>query len=175
MADQFSDPGWWQRRPQHEQATSTTKVILGTLLPTVVIVGVAVLIIVQSGKHSTSAQSERSVVAFTVCLQAHGVTSSTKSGSSKQQLAMNDCRNTLPAGTHISNFSADASNQDQFAECMQGAGGDRSRSRGRFGRGGPSQSYLNAFSICRTLTQSGAPAETQTIPVTPTSTTPPVA
>jgi hypothetical protein len=174
MADQFSDPGWWQHRPQHEQVTSTTKVILGTLLPAAVIIGVVVMIAVQGGKHSNRVQSERSVVAFTVCMQAHGVTSSTRSGSPKQQQALSDCRNTLPAGTHISNFSADA-NQDQFAACMQGAGGDRSRGRGRFGRGGPSQGFQNAFSICRALTQSGTPGNTPTIPATPTSTTPPIA
>ena len=174
MADQFSDPGWWQHRPRHEQATSTTKLLFGTLLPAVVIVAVVATIVVQSTKHSTGAQSERSVVAFTVCMQAHGITSSTKSGSSKQQLALSDCRNTLPRGTHISNFSAGASSQEQFAECMQDAGPGRSRA-GRFGGGGPSQSYQDAFTICRNLIQAGAASDTRTIPATPTSTTPPVA
>jgi hypothetical protein len=174
MADRFTDPGWWQHRPRHEQATSAPKLLVGTLLPALVIVGVVVMIVIQSTRPSASGRSDRSVVAFTVCMQAHGVSSSTKSGSPKQQLALGDCRDTLPRGAHVSNFSAGGSSQEQFDDCMRGAGRGRSGSPGRFGRG-PSQGYLDSFTICRSLTQSGGPSETRTIPATPASTAPPVA
>jgi hypothetical protein len=172
-APQFTDPEWWQQRPRQPQEISTTKVIVGTLVPTILIVAVVVAVINARNDGSAKVQGERSVAAFGVCMAAHGITAKMKSGSPAQQRALDDCRATLPSGTHVGNFAAGDSPDQQFAECMRDAGGDRSRGSGRFGRGRPSTNFLNTFSVCRSLIQSGPP-QTQPIP-TPTSTTPPIA
>jgi hypothetical protein len=175
MASQFTDPGWWQQRPRQPQEISTMKMIVGTLVPAIVIVAVVAVIITSREQGSSKGQGERSVAAFQVCLSAHGITATTKSGSPAQQQALTDCRENLPSGTHISNFSAGANAQQQLGECMQDAGSGRPRGSGRFGggRGGPSDSYLNALTICRSLVQSGE-APPPTAPAQ-TSTTPPIA
>lgn len=170
---QFTDPDWWQRRPRQTPEISTTKVIVGTLVPAVLIAFVVVAVINARHDGSAKSQSERSVTAFGVCMAAHGITAATKSGSPAQQQALDDCRPSLPSGTHVGNFAPGESADQQFAECMRDAGGGRSRSGGRFGRGGPSRNFLNAFEVCRSLIQAGPP-QTETIPA-PTSSTPPIA
>ena len=174
MASQFTDPSWWQPRPRRPQEISATKVIVGTLVPAILVVGAVVAVIVTSRhKGQAKAQSERSVAAFSVCMSAHGITASTKSGSPAQQQALDDCRETLPSGTRIGNFSAGASAEEQFGQCMRDAGGGRPR-RSRFGGGGgPSSSFLNALTVCRSLVETGQPA----LPAAPvqTSTAPPIA
>ena len=170
MAAKFSDPGWWQHRPRPEQAESPTKLVLGTLLPAVAVVAVVVVVVLQASHHSAAGTGDRSVAAFEVCLTAHGVTAQTKSGSARQQKALDDCRGMLPAGTRISNFGPGEQPQAQLAECMRDAGPGRSRG---FDRGGPSSSFLTALAACRSMI--GVAEQSAPIAPAQTSTTPPEA
>ena len=51
-----------------------------------------------------------------------------------------------------------ATRRAAFEDCLKGmgAGAGPARGVGRFGRGGPSQSFRDAFDVCRSLLQSGA-------------------
>ena len=63
-----------------------------------------------------------------------------------------------PAGAVASNAQVDR--RAAFDQCMKSMGaGSRSSfgGRGRFGGGGPSRSFRNAFVLCRSLLQSGGP------------------
>ena len=68
-------------------------------------------------------------------------------GTAGQAAAIANCRELLPAGTHIGRIGTGTA-QEQFADCMQDAG-DGGR-RGRFGHG-PSRAFSNALEICRLL------------------------
>jgi hypothetical protein len=172
MDPEFSDPAWWPRRFEEPKTTSATRLILGTLIPAVVGIVIVAVILTQK-HHSAGAQQAGSVLAFETCIVANGVKPTTRNGSTRQQTAIDNCRTMLPQGTHISNFGSAGTAQDQFSECMSDAGSGRSQG-GRFGSRRPSESYLNAFEICRTLTQAGDPG--QAPPTTaPTSTAPPIA
>jgi len=72
---------------------------------------------------------------------------------------------------------AEASRRVAFAQCLKGMGAGSSSGfgrRGRFGRTGPSQSFRDAFDVCRSLLQSGGLDPSPPAP-TRTSTTLPVA
>jgi hypothetical protein len=43
-----------------------------------------------------------------------------------------------------------------FDDCMKGMGAGSGPTQGRFGRSAPSQSFRDAFAVCRSLLQSGA-------------------
>jgi hypothetical protein len=50
-------------------------------------------------------------------------------------------------------------NRQAFADCMRSMGaGSGFRTRGRFGRSGPSKNFREAIDVCRSLLQPGRPA-----------------
>jgi hypothetical protein len=49
-----------------------------------------------------------------------------------------------------------ASRRAAFEDCLKGMGAGSAPGVGRFGRGGPSQSFRDAYDVCRSLLQSGA-------------------
>jgi hypothetical protein len=56
--------------------------------------------------------------------------------------------------------SAEESSRQAFQDCMKsaGAGSGGFQPRGRFGRGGPSEKFREAYEVCRGLLQSGNPS-----------------
>ena len=78
-----------------------------------------------------------------------------------------------PAGAVASNSRSDR--RAAFDQCMKSMGGGSGsgfRGRGRFGGGGgPSQSFRNAFAVCRSLLQTGglSPSPLPTTTATPTA------
>ncbi len=54
--------------------------------------------------------------------------------------------------------AAPQSAREAFDQCMHNMGaGSSGRVRGRFGGGGPSKSFRNAFAVCRSLLRPGRP------------------
>jgi hypothetical protein len=105
-------------------------------------------------------------------MKSEGATSPTESSNSRflQQDAQ-ACQEHLPKGMALPSFEppsgADQAAQRAFAECMQAATANISRSRGPFGGGSARNAFRNAIATCRSLvgTQQGSappPAQTTT-------------
>ena len=146
MEPKFSDPAWWPRRLELPKTTSPARLIVGTLVPVIAVVALVVAVLTHGGDSSSG--SSGSVVGFETCMAASG--GAAAPGTAGQAAAIANCRELLPAGTHIGRIGS-GSAQEQFADCMQDAG-DGGR-RGRFGHG-PSRAFSNALEICRLLVRS---------------------
>jgi hypothetical protein len=73
-----------------------------------------------------------------------------------------------PAAATVS--AAPQSAREAFDQCMHSMGaGSTARGRGRFGGGGPSKSFRNAFNVCRSLIR---PRQSEPVAPPPTGTTP---
>ena len=146
MEPKFSDPAWWPRRLELPKTTSPARLIVGTLVPLIAVVALVVAVLTHGGDSSNG--NSGSVVAFETCMAASGAGAAAP-GTAGQSAAIANCRELLPAGTHIGRIGSGTA-QEQFADCMQDAG-DGGR-RGRFGHG-PSRAFSNALEICRLLVQ----------------------
>jgi hypothetical protein len=121
MADRFSDPGWWPTPPPKPlKAPSAAKLVFGTILPAVAVVG-AVVALSTIGHSSDKAkpkaaapvpvrvgateQSRRQ--AFADCMKSMGAGSGFRSGgrfggggpSKRFRTAFEVCRSLLSSGT----------------------------------------------------------------------------
>jgi hypothetical protein len=73
----------------------------------------------------------------------------------------------------VTTTSVEESQQQAFSDCMKSLGaGSGFRPRGRFGGGGPSQKFREAYEVCRGLVRSGNDTPPPTTAKTPA---PPVA
>ena len=180
MGTDFSDPAWWQTSPpKPPRKISTAAIVFGTFVPIAVIVIVIVAIVGQH-KHSSQAETGRSLGAFQACMRAEGATSPAERSNSRflEQDAQ-ACRSHLPRGMELPSFSpptgADQASQRAFAECMQAATANISRGRrGPFGGGSARDAFRNAIATCRSLVGTGQRSGT-TPPPAPTTTAPAVA
>jgi hypothetical protein len=117
------------------------------------------------------------VAAFESCMKDEGATSPTERSNSRfLQEDAQACRAHLPHGMALPSFEppsgADQQTQRAFAECVQAATANISRSRfgGPFGGSSARDAFRNAIATCRSLigTDRGAPPPAQT--TTPTTT-----
>ena len=95
-------------------------------------------------------------------MRAEGASSpSERSNSRFLEQDAEACRSHLPRGMGLPSFAAptgaDQASQRAFAECMQAATANISRSRlgGRFGGGSARQAFQNAVATCRSLVGTG--------------------
>jgi hypothetical protein len=175
MGTDFSDPAWWPTPPpKPPRKVSTATIVFGTFVPIALIVIVIVAIVGQH-KHASAAGAGRSLTAFQACMRSEGATSPTERSNSRfLQQDAEACQEHLPKGMALPSFQppsgADQAAQQAFAECMQAATANISRSRlgGPFGGSSARNAFRNAIATCRSLvgTQHGAPppAQTTTVP-----------
>jgi hypothetical protein len=173
MGNEFSDPAWWpQPPPKPPRKISTATIVFGTFVPIAIIV-ILIVAIVGQRKHASAAETGRSLTAFEACMKSEGATSPTERSNSRfLQQDAEACQDHLPKGMALPSFEppsgADEASQRAFAECMQAATANISRSRvGPFGGGSARNAFRNALATCRSLvgTQQGStppPAETTT-------------
>jgi hypothetical protein len=179
MGTEFSDPAWWPTPPpKPPRKVSTATIVFGTFVPIAMIVIVIVAIVGQR-KHASAAEIGRSLTAFQVCMKSEGATSPTERSNSRfLEQDAEACREHLPKGMALPSFEppsgADQAEQQAFAECMQAATANISRSRlgGPFGGGSARNAFRNAIATCRSLvgTQQGSappPATTTTTTTVP--------
>jgi len=180
MEKEFSDPEWWQTRPpKPPRKISTTAIVFGTFVPlAVIVIGIVAIV---GHKKETKTVEGRSVAAFQACMRDEGATSAAERSNSRflEQDAQ-ACRSHLPRGTELPSFTAptgtDQASQRAFAECVQAATANISRSRigGRFGGGSARDAFRNAIDTCRSLVGTGRRSGTNPPPA-PTTTAPAVA
>jgi hypothetical protein len=175
MGTEFSDPAWWPTPPpKPPRKVSTATIVFGTIVPIAIIVIVIVAIVGQH-KHA-SAATGRSLGAFQACMKSEGASSPTERSNSRfLQQDAEACQDHLPKGMALPSFEppsgADEAAQRAFAECMQAATANISRSRlgGPFGGSSARNAFQNAIATCRSLvgSQQGSapPAETTTTSV----------
>ncbi len=151
MGSEFSDPAWWPTPPPAPpKPISTSKIVLGTIVP-VVLVAALVAGLVSQRSHSSA--SGRSLVAFQDCLKGQGVlVSSAESNDALLRQAAVACRNHVPALPKTADPQAAAAQAMQ--QCMNAASAKlRSTANvrpGPFGGGPPSrQAYERAVATCR--------------------------
>jgi hypothetical protein len=176
MGNQFSDPAWWPTPPpKPPRKVSTATIVFGTFVPIAIIVIVIVAIAGQH-KHASAAESGRSLAAFQACMKSEGATSPTESSNSRfLQQDAEACQEHLPKGMAVPSFDppsgADQAAQRAFAECMQAATANISRSRvgGPFGGSSARDAFRNAVATCRSLvgTQQAQPAPAETTTTVP--------
>jgi hypothetical protein len=180
MGKDFSDPAWWPTPPpKAPRKISTATIVFGTILPVVVIVIVVVAIVGQK-KHSSGAETGRSLAAFEACMRSEGASSATERSNSRflEQDAQ-ACKDHLPRGVAVPSFAppsgADQASQRAFAECMQAATANSSRGRGGgpFGGSSARDAFRKAIATCRSLV--GEPGSSGTAPPPAETTTTAVA
>jgi len=154
---EFSDPAWWQTAPpKPPKKIPTAAIVFGTFVPVAAIV--IGIVAVMGHKHSSSAETGRSLAAFQACMKDQGATTTAERSNSRflDQDAQ-ACRSHLPRGMAVPSFApptgADAEAQRAFAECMQAATANISRGfrRGPFGGGSGRQAFESAIETCRSL------------------------
>ena len=176
MGTDFSDPAWWPTPPpKPPRKVSTATIVFGTFVPIAIIVIVIVAIVGQR-KHASAAETGRSLTAFEACMRSEGATSPTERSNSRfLQQDAEACQEHLPRGMALPSFQppsgADQAAQRVFAECMQAATANISRSRlgGPFGGSSARDAFRNAIATCRSLvgpqqSQGPPPAQTTTVP-----------
>jgi hypothetical protein len=176
MGTEFSDPAWWPTPPpKPPRKISTAAIVFGTFVPIAIIVIVIVAIVGQR-KHASAAEIGRSITAFQACMKSEGATSPTERSNSRfLEQDAEACREHLPKGMDLPSFEppsgADQAAQQAFAECMQAATANISRSRlgGPFGGGSARSAFRNAIATCRSLvgTHQGSPPPAQTTTTVP--------
>ena len=181
MAAQFSDPAWWPKPPPAPpKPISPMKIVFGTVVPAIALVGLVIFIVTQSRGHGSSVSTSRSLAAFDSCAKAHGVAPGEQLSGAKGRQVLEACRDKLPPGTQVGSFGA-APQQDtpqqQFAECVQNATAGLPHGGfggGRFG-GRPSSELRSAVSVCRSLVESASGGTTATTPTSTSAVAPPAA
>ena len=176
MGTDFSDPAWWPTPPpKPPRKVSTATIVFGTFVPIALIVIVIVAIVGQH-RHASAAGAGRSLTAFQACMRSEGATSPTERSNSRfLQQDAEACQEHLPTGMALPSFQppsgADQAAQRVFAECMQAATANISRSRlgGPFGGSSTRDAFRNAIATCRSLvgpqqSQGPPPAQTTTVP-----------
>jgi len=177
MGTEFSDPAWWPTPPpKPPRKISTAAIVFGTFVPIAIIV-IVIIAIVGQHKHASAAEAGRSLTAFQACMKSEGATSPTERSNSRfLQQDAEACREHLPKGMAVPSFEppsgADQATQQAFAQCMQAATANISRSRlgGPFGGGSARNAFRNAIATCRSLVgrqQGSAPPPAQTTTTVP--------
>jgi hypothetical protein len=134
--------------------------VFGTFVPVAAIV---ILIVAIAGQHKHANAAEgRSVAAFESCMKDQGATSPTERSNSRLlQEDAQACRTHLPRGMAVPSYQpptgADQETQRAFAECVQAATANISRSRlgGPFGGSSARDAFRNAIATCRSLVGRG--------------------
>ena len=155
--------GWKAARP----------VLLTTLVPVAAALGFFAL--ATYGKKTPSIKDQPSMAAFDACLTENGLQSTGDFPSQfdetvAAQAQMRACGDKIPKKV-IEKAQAEqqarrSAAQSSYRECMSNMSGSSGRPQ-RFGRfrSGPSQSFRDAFAICRSLLQgSGEGGQQQTTP-----------
>jgi hypothetical protein len=141
MSGRFSDPNWWPTPPpKPPKAPSEMKLVFGTLVAALVVVGAFVAL---SGFGHSGHKAKTAAAAAPAAPVAVGVD------------------------------AARAERRQALQQCLKSMGaGSGPRGGGRFGGGGPSKSFRNAYDVCRSLLQPN-----DLVPAAPrrTSTTAPIA
>jgi hypothetical protein len=151
--------GWRRARP----------VLLTTLVPLVAAAGFFAL--ATYGKRSADVTQEPSMAAFDACLTEHGLQSegynSQFDATVAAQQQMKVCGDKIPKAVIQKAEAKQRAAMASYRECLRNVGG--SGGFGGFGRyrDGPSKSFRDAFSICRSLLGGGgsAPAPKPATPV----------
>ena len=147
-------------------------VLLTTLVPVVAALGFFAL--ATYGKHSGNIADQPSMAAFDACLTEHGLQPAGQYPSQfdatvAAQQQMKACGDKIPKQVLEKAAAEQRAAQSSYRECLRNmSGGSRYRWFGRY-RSGPSQSFRDAFSICRSLMQNGGGGPA---PSTPKSTGP---
>jgi hypothetical protein len=151
MASEFSDPAWWPTRPPGPpKSISTSKIVLGTIVPVIL---VAALVIGLVSHRSSSPTSGRSLAAFESCLKDQGaLVSSAESNDALLRQAAVACRSHVPLLPRTADREAAA--ERALQGCMKAASAKlRSGPNvriGPFGGGPPSRrAYENAVATCQ--------------------------
>jgi hypothetical protein len=177
MGTGFSDPAWWPTPPpKPPRKISTAAIVFGTFVP-IAVIAIVIVAIVGQHRHASAAEIGRSLTAFQACMKSEGATSPAERSNSRfLQQDAEACREHLPKGMQLPSFEppsgADQATQQAFAQCMQAATANISRSRlgGPFGGGSARNAFRNAIATCRSLVggqQGSAPPPTQTTTTVP--------
>jgi hypothetical protein len=144
-------------------------VLLATLVPVVAALGFFAL--ATYGKRSGNIADQPSMAAFDACLTEHGLQPTGSYASQfdatvAAQQQMKACGDKIPKKVLEKAAAEQRSARSSYRDCIRNmSGGSRSRGFGRF-RGGPSQSFRDAFSICRSLLENGGGGPTPAAPKT---------
>jgi hypothetical protein len=150
--DEQEHSGWQRARP----------VLLATLVPLAAAVGF--FLVATYGKRSADVTQEPSMAAFDACLTAHGLQSegynSQFDANVAAQQQMKVCGDKIPKDVIQKAEAKQRAAIANYRQCIRNVGG----SGGGFGRfrDGPSKSFRDAFSICRSLIGGGGSQQQQT-------------
>jgi hypothetical protein len=152
-------------------------VLLTTLVPIAAALGI--LLLALYGHKSANVADEPSMAAFDACLTANNLQPAQSYPSQfdetiAAQQEMKICGSKIPQSAIRKAESERQAAMSAYRECLQNLAGSRSAGagRGRF-RGGPSQSYRDAYANCQSLLGSGgggggsAPQKPQVTSVAP--------
>ena len=145
--------------PKPPKATSTAKVVFGTLLP--VGIGAVALFLIVNQKAHHSAVPTRSFAAFQSCIKAQGGdTPAARSNTRLLQQAVPTCSSHLPAGTRLPSFGPPTAQQEEeqqaFQRCMAAATANIHRGLpGPFGGGSSRNAFEKAIALCRAVSTPG--------------------
>jgi hypothetical protein len=163
--------------PERSGWKSARPVLMATLIP--LAAALAFFAVATYGHKSGDVRDQPSMAAFDACLTEHGLQSAgayptqfDETVAAQQQ--MQACGDKIPKQVLQQAQDRRSAATSSYRECIGNLAGSRSRGFGRF-RGGPSQSYREAFAICRSLLQSGGEGGQQTTPKTPATPVAPVA
>ena len=132
-------------------------VLLTTLVPVVAALGFFAL--ATYGKRTGNIADQPSMAAFDACLTEHGLQPAGNYPSQfdatvAAQQQMKTCGDKIPKKVLEKAAAEQRAATSSYRECIRNMAGSGSRGFGRF-RSGPSQSFRDAFSICRSLLQNG--------------------
>lgn len=164
----------WDKRSRW---LSAPPLILTTVIPVVISVGIFIAVAVW---WSSNSQPTRSVALFDACVADRGydATQSSFGSTGGEQAAAKACLNKLPAAAAQQQGGAvPSSGLAGFEQCMKSLGqSPRSSRGGGFGGFGgfhrPSQQYESAENTCRQLLAPSSPGSTTTTTQTTTTPTP---
>jgi hypothetical protein len=132
-------------------------VLLTTLVPVVAALGFFAL--ATYGTHKGDIRDQPSMAAFDACLTEHGLqpagsypTQFDETVAAQEQ--MKACGDKIPEQVLQKAAEEQRAASSSYRECIRNMAGSRSRGFGRY-RSGPSQSFRDAFTICRSLLQNG--------------------
>jgi hypothetical protein len=157
---QFGPVDEQEHEPEQDGWRRARPVLLATLVPIAAAAGFFAL--ATYGKRSADVTQEPSMAAFDACLTANGLqpagqypTQFDATVAAQQQMKV--CGDKIPKAVLQKAADRQRAAMASYRECLRNIGG--SGGTGGYGRyGGPSKSFREAFSICRSLLGGGGPA-----------------
>jgi hypothetical protein len=148
--------------------SSVGQVLVVTLVP--VVAALAFFALATYGKKTGNIADQPSMAAFDACLTEHGLQSTGNYPSQfdatiAAQQQMKACGDKIPKQVIQRAEAKQRAAMDSYRECIHNMAGGSDGSFGRF-RGGPSSSFQQAFSICRSLMQNGGGQPAPRVPKT---------